>query len=93
MAAEFDRRMMGKLFRTTLSVSLGAAYKGFEMLATPAESLPKVVDEVKTLLTVPPCAGDDLQQKFEAMAGLWLAKGTTIVAECKTTGEKFTEGG
>ncbi len=92
MAGEFDRRTMENLFRTTLSVSLGAAYKGFEMLTTPAESLPHVVDEMKTLLTVPEYAGDDLQKKVEAMAGLWLSKGATIVAECKSKGEKFTEG-
>lgn len=93
MADEFDRRIMPDLFQTTLSVSLGAAYKGLEMLRSPAESLPKMVEEMKNLLTVPANAGDGLQQKFEAMAGVWLTRGTTIVAECKTTGEKFTEGG
>jgi hypothetical protein len=48
---------------------------------------------MKTLLSVPEHAGDGLQDKFEAMAGVWLQKGTHIVAECKTAGEKFTEGG
>ena len=93
MADEFDRRIMPDFIHTTLTVSLGAAYKGLEMLRTPAESLPKMVEEMKTLLSVPEHAGDGLQEKFEAMAGVWLAKGTHIVAECKTAGEKFTEGG
>ena len=84
---------MPDFLHTTLTVSLGAAYKGLEMLRTPSESLPKVVAEMKTLLSVPENAGDGLQQKFEAMAGVWLEKGTHIVAECKTAGEKFTEGG
>jgi len=93
MADEFDRRIMPDFIHTTLTVSLGAAYKGLEMLRSPSESLPKVVAEMKTLLSVPEHAGDGLQQKFEAMAGVWLEKGTHIVAECKTAGEKFTEGG
>jgi len=93
MADEFDRRMMPDFIHTTLAVSLGAAYRSFEMMRCPAESLPKVVAEMKTLLSVPEDAGGGLQQKMEAMAGVWLEKGTNIVAECKTAGEKFTEGG
>ncbi len=93
MADEFDRRFIPDFVQTTLTVSLGAAYKGLEMLRSPAESLPKVVAEMKTLLSVPEDAGDGIQEKFEAMAGVWLQKGTHIVAECKTAGEKFTEGG
>ncbi len=93
MADEFDRRMMPDLFQTTLSVSLGAAYKSLEMLRSPADTLPKVVDEMKTLLTVPENAGEGVQEKLQAMAGVWLTKGTMIVAECKSAGEKFTEGG
>jgi hypothetical protein len=93
MADEFDRRIMPDILQTTLTVSLGAAYKGMEMLKSPSESLPKMVAEMKTLLSVPEDAGDGIQQKFEALAGVWLEKGTNIVAECKTAGEKFTEGG
>lgn len=89
----FDPRMIPDLFQKTFAVSLGAAYKSFEMLSHPAESLPKVVTGMKDLLTVPEHAGPDLQQQFEAMAGVWLQKGAEIVVECKTTGEKFTEGG
>ena len=93
MADEFDRKLMPDFFPATLAVSLGAAYKSLEMLRCPTESLPKVVAEVKTLLTVPEDSGEGLQQKFEAIAGVWLEKGTNIVADCKTAGEKFTEGG
>jgi hypothetical protein len=93
MADEFDRKLIPDFIQTTLSVSLGAAYKSVEMLRSPAESLPKMVAEVKTLLTVPEDSGDGLQQKLEAIAGVWLEKGATIVTDCKTAGEKFTEGG
>jgi hypothetical protein len=91
MADEFDRRFMPDIFQTTLTLSLGAAYKSFEMLRSPAESVPKMVAEMKTLLAVP--EGDTLQQKMENMAGTWLEKGTNLMAECKSAGEKFTEGG
>jgi hypothetical protein len=93
MADEFDRRIMPDILQTTLTVSLGAAYKSLELLKTPSESLPKVVAEMKSLLSVPEDAGDGLKEKFEAMAGVWFEKGTNIVAECKSAGEKFTEGG
>ena len=93
MAQEFDRRMMPDIFHTTLTLSLGAAYKSVEMLRSPTESLPKMMTEMKTLLTVPGDAGDGLKQKMEAMASVWVGKGMTLMAECKTAGEKFTEGG
>jgi len=93
MADEFDRRIIPDILQTTLSVSLGAAYRSIEMLRSPAESLPKVVAEVKTLLTVPEDSGEGVQGKLEAIAGVWLEKGANIMADCKTTGEKFTEGG
>lgn len=92
MADEFDRRIIPDFLQTTLTVSLGAAFRGFEMLRSPTESLPKMVAEMKTLLSVPENSGDGLQQKIEAMAGVWLEKGANIVTECKTTGERFTEG-
>jgi hypothetical protein len=92
MADPYDRGIVPDLLRATFSVSIGAAYKGLEMLARPAESLPKVVAEVSDLLTVPAGAGDTLPAKLEAMAGAWLTRGTIIVADCKVAGDKFTEG-
>jgi|HubBroStandDraft_6_1064221.scaffolds.fasta_scaffold909121_1 hypothetical protein len=92
MAQEFDRRIMPDIFHTTLTLSLGAAWKSVEMLRHPAESLPRMVTEMKSLVTMPDVAGDGLRQKMEAMAGVWVEKGMGIMAECKTAGEKFTEG-
>lgn len=92
MADEFDRKLMPEFMNTTFAVSLGAAYKGFEMLRNPMESLPKMVSEMKELVSIPEASGDSLQQKMEALAGVWLEKGTTMMADCKSTGERFTEG-
>ena len=83
---------MPEFMNTTFAVSLGAAYKGFEMLRNPMESLPKMVSEMKELVSIPEASGDSLQQKMEALAGVWLEKGTTMMADCKSTGERFTEG-
>lgn len=91
MADRFDAGMLPGLLRAGFSVSIGAAVKGLEMIARPAETLPKVVAEVTDLLTMPP--GDTVQQKVEAMAGHWLSKGAHIVVDCKAAGDKFTEGG
>jgi hypothetical protein len=92
MADPFNRGIVLDLLRATFSVSIGAAYKGLEMIARPGESLPKVVAGMTDLITVPPGAGDTIPEKLEAMAGVWLARGTHIVADCKVTGDKFTEG-
>jgi hypothetical protein len=91
MADEFDRKMMPDFMNTTLAVSLGAAYKGFEMLLNPMESFPKMVSEMKDLVSIPEDSGDGIQQKMEALAGVWLEKGTHMMADCKSAGEKFTE--
>jgi hypothetical protein len=92
MADPYDRGIVPDLLRATFSVSIGAAYRGLEMIARPTESLPKVVAGMSDLLTVPAGTGDTLPEKIEAMAGAWLARGTLIVADCKVAGDKFTEG-
>jgi hypothetical protein len=92
MADPFDPKLVPDLLRATFSVSIGAAYKGLEMLARPTESLPKVVAGVSDLLTVPEGAGDTLPEKLQTMAGVWLARGAHIVVDCKVAGDKFTEG-
>jgi hypothetical protein len=92
MADPFDSKLVPELMRATFSVSIGAAYKGLEMIARPAESLPRVVAGVSDLLTLPAGAEESLPAKLQTMAGAWLARGTHIVADCKVTGEKITEG-
>ncbi len=83
---------MPEFMNTTFAVSLGAAYKGLEMLRNPMESFPKMVSEMKDLVSIPEDSGEGIQQKMEALAGVWLEKGTNMMADCKSTGEKFTEG-
>jgi len=92
MADSFDSKLVPDLLRATFSISIGAAFKGLEMIARPTENLPRVVAGVTDLLTVPEGAGNTLPEKMQAMAGVWLATGTHIVADCKVTGDKFTEG-
>jgi hypothetical protein len=92
MADEMDRKIMPEFLQTAFAVSLGAAYKSFEMMMSPMESANKMFSEAKTLLSIPPDAGDGVQQKAEAVAGVWMDKGMTLMETCKTAGEKFTEG-
>ncbi|HVY91468.1 MAG TPA: hypothetical protein VHA14_01920 [Bryobacteraceae bacterium] len=92
MADSFDPKLVPELLRAGFSVSIGAAFKGLEMIARPTESLPKVVAGMTDLLTVPEGTGDTLPEKVQAMAGVWLARGATIVVDCKAKGDKFTEG-
>lgn len=91
MADEFDRKLIPELLQSALTISLGASYKGMEMLKTPQESAGKVWDEVKTLVTVPDDAGEGLQEKAKALAAVWMEKGATWMGDCRTAGEKFTE--
>ena len=92
MAQEFDRNILTGLFQTGLAISLGAAQKSIQMARNPPEAVSKAVSEMKSMLTLPENAGPDLQDKAQAMAGVWLQKGVTLVAECKAAGEKYTEG-
>lgn len=92
MAREFDRNILTGLLETGLAITLGAAQKGIQMAKNPPETVSKVVSEMKSMLTVPENAGPDLTGKAQAMAGVWLQKGVTLVAECKAAGEKFTDG-
>ena len=92
MAKEFDRKILPDILQTTLSVSLGAAFKGYEMMLNPLESVPRVIDEMKSMVTPPEDSGSGLPNLVKGMAGVWLEKGVTMMSDCKTTGEKFTEG-
>jgi uncharacterized protein (DUF2147 family) len=92
MAQEIDRKIMPDWMQTTFAISLGAAFKSFEMMMSPMESANTMFSEMKALFTLPSDAGDGLQKKAEALAGVWMDKGMTLVERCKTAGEKFTEG-
>lgn len=89
MADEFDRKIMPDFLQTAFAVSLGATYKSFEMMLDPMTSGEKLFTEIKALFAMPKEEG--LQAKAEAIAGVWMDKGMTLVETCKTAGEKFTE--
>ncbi len=93
MADEFDRKLIPEFFQTTFAVSLGAAYKSLEMMMKdPLGSMSKMMSEARSLLTIPSDAGEGIQKKAEAVASVWMEKAAAMVEECKTAGEKFTEG-
>ena len=89
MADEYDRKIMPDFLQTAFAVSLGASYKSFEMMLDPMTSGEKVFAELKVLFVMPKEEG--LQAKAEALMGVWMDKGMTLVEVCKTAGEKFTE--
>jgi hypothetical protein len=91
MAEGFDPKSLPELLQAGFSVSLGAFYKSFEMMKSPQDAAVRMVDEMKELLTVPPEAGEGVQQKAEAVAGRWVNKGVDWLQSCKTAGEKLTE--
>lgn len=91
MSDEFDRKLIPELFQSALTISLGASYKGLEMVKTPQDSLDRMWREMKTLVTIPDDAGEGMQEKAKALAAVWMEKGATWMEECKSAGEKFTE--
>ena len=91
MADEFDRKLIPELFQSALTISLGASYKGLEMVKKPQDSLDRMWQEMKTLVTIPDDAGEGIQEKAKALAAVWMEKGATWMEECKSAGEKFTE--
>jgi hypothetical protein len=92
MAEEIDRKIMPEFLQTTFAISLGAFYKSFEMMMKPQSAAEKMLEEMKSLFTIPDDAGDGLQKKAEAVAGNWMTKAAGYMETCKSTGEKFTEG-
>lgn len=92
MADEFDRVLFPGILKDTFEISLGAMFKSMEMIKKPTESAEKMFSECKTLVTVPDDAGDGLKAKAQAMAAVWMEKSATLMNECKTAGQKFTEG-
>jgi len=92
MANEFDRRIMPDFLQTTLAISLGAAYKGFQSMLNPTDTIATMVTETRSMFTVPEDAGEGVSNKIQALAGVWVQKGTTMVLDLKSAGEKFSEG-
>jgi hypothetical protein len=92
MAAEFDNNILSGLLKTGIEISLGAATKGIEMVANPADSVTKVVTGVASMLTVPEETGPGLPDKAQALAGVWLKQGLSLMAEFQAAGEKITKG-
>jgi hypothetical protein len=62
------------------------------MMRNPPETVSKVVAEVQSMFTLPDNTGPDLQDKAQALAGVWVQKGVTIMSEFKAAGDKLTEG-
>jgi hypothetical protein len=91
MTNEFDRKLLPELFQTALTISLGASYKGFEMMMHPQEGASRMMSEFKTLMTIPDDAGDGFQEKAKAVAAVWMEKGASWMEECRAAGQKFTE--
>jgi hypothetical protein len=91
MADQFDRNILSGLLQTGLQISLGAAQKSLEMLRNPSDSASKLASEMTSMLALPADAGPGLQDKAQAMAGVWIQKGVILVSECKAAGEKLTE--
>jgi hypothetical protein len=92
MSKEYDRALLPGFLEDTFEISLGAAYKSFEMMKSPQESIEKMLTEMKALVTVPEDAGEDLKGKAQAIAAVWMEKSATLMNDCKTAGQKFTEG-
>jgi len=91
MADEFDRRFLPDVIQTSFAVSLGAAYKGLNMMRSPMESIPQVLVEVKSLVELPADGERSAQAIAQAIAGNILAKSAELMQACKTAGERFTE--
>ena len=92
MAEEFDPDLLTGFLRTGLAISVGAASTGIEMMRNPPETVAKVVSGMKAMFTVPDDTGPELQDKAQALAGVWIQKGVSLMSEFKAAGEKFTEG-
>jgi hypothetical protein len=92
MPQDFNPNILFGVLQTGLEISLGAAQKSLEIARNPQDNAAKLISEMQTMLTVPEHSGPELQDKAQAMAGMWLQKGVTLLAEFKTAGGKFTEG-
>ncbi len=92
MSEEFDRKLMPGFMQSAFSIWMGAMFKSVEMMKHPQNSMEKMATSMKTLVTMPDDAGDGLQKKAQAMAAVWMQEGATLIEECRSAGEKFTNG-
>jgi hypothetical protein len=90
MAQNSDNGLFG-LLQTGLDISLGAAHKSIELARNPPESASRLLSDAVSMFTVPAHAGPELKDKAQAIAGVWMEKGMTLLSECKTAGEKYKQ--
>lgn len=91
MADELDRKLIPELVQTALTLSLGAMSKSMDMLRRPQQSANTIVSETKELFTIPADAGEGIQAKLQGLAAVWMEKGVTLMEECRSEGQKFTD--
>jgi hypothetical protein len=92
MPEEFNSDTLFGFLQTGFEISLGAAQKSIEVARNPQDNAVKLISEMNTMLTWPQHSGPELQDKAQAMAGMWLEKGMTLLSELKSAGGKFTAG-
>jgi hypothetical protein len=91
MADEWDRQLIPEFFQTAFTLTLGASYKGVEMLKTPQDSAEAAVGEIMELFSVPEDAGDSLEDKAKGVVAVWMEKGAAWMQACEKAGTKFTQ--
>jgi hypothetical protein len=92
MAENSQKNGLFGLIQTGIDISLGAAHKSIEMARNPPQAASKLLNDVMSMFTVPAHAGPELQDKAQAIAGVWMEKGMSLLSEFKTAGEKYKEG-
>ncbi len=92
MAQELDLKILPDAAKDILALSLGVAWKSFDAATRPMDTFPAMVTTAKQMVTVPEGTEGGLREKAEALAGVWMDKGMSLMNDCKTAGEKFTEG-
>ena len=92
MADELDLKILPAAAKDLLSIYLGAAWTSFRAATNPMETFPAMLSAAKQMVTIPEGTEGGIRQKAEALAGVWMDKGITLLNDCKIAGEKFTEG-
>jgi hypothetical protein len=90
MANEWDRQLIPGLMQAGITLSLGAAWRSVEMMKDPQKAFSSMSAEVKEMITVPEEAGDGLENKVKAVAGVWMEKGMNAMEACRKAGRQFT---
>ena len=90
MGQEWDRQLIPPLLQTGFTLSLGAAFKSWEMMLHPEKAATALTAQAKEMVTIPEGAGEGVQAKAKALAAVWMEKGITAMEACRTAGRKFT---